>query len=366
MSGVDFSAEAKPRLVSLVREQAAVAVGTLVDEAFVASVVAQSRLMMPPPRRQELIRQVLDDVLGAGPLAPLLRMDGVSDVVVNAPDRVYIDAGSGMQRTAVTFDDEDAVRECASRLARLSGRRLDDAHPFVDARLPSGERLHAMLPPISATGTLISIRVPRKQVLTWQQLASASVIESVHADAISEAVADRASILITGGTGSGKTTLLNSLLAECDDHDRIVVVEDTTELVAAHPHVVQLECRPANADGAGRVAMTDLVRQSLRMRPDRIVVGEVRGPEIVDLLMALNTGHTGCMATMHANRPADVPARIEVLAASCGLSRTGLMQAIASAFTLVVHMQRDSHGRRVIRDVARVIMDAGEIRLQSC
>ncbi|MEY5145019.1 MAG: hypothetical protein RL745_386 [Actinomycetota bacterium] len=356
----------KQTLVSLVRDHAAARPDSPVDAHLVTTLVASQRLMLPPERRHDLIGEVLDDVIGAGPLAPLLRIDGVSDVVVNRHDRVYVDVGNGLERAAVTFADDAAVRDCAARLARLAGRRLDDAHPFVDARLPTGERLHAVLSSVSVSGTLISIRVPRKTAMTWSEVSSASFQTERQADSVIAAVGARESILISGGTGSGKTTLLNALLGECAPMDRIIVVEDTTELAPAHPHVVQMECKPPNAESAGGVALSDLVRHSLRMRPDRLVVGEVRGAEVVDLLMALNTGHTGSMATIHANRPADVPARIEVLAATSGLSRQGLMQAIASAFGLVVHMDRDRAGKRYVREVARVTLNAGELTVYPC
>lgn len=333
---------------------------------LVAAVINEQRLMMSAEHRRQIIVEVLDEVLGAGPLAALLRMPGVTDVVVNGPDQVFIDSGRGLEPAGIAFADDVAVRECASRMARLAGRRLDDAHPFVDAKLPTGERLHVVLSPISISGTSISIRVPRKQVLSWPELRELSSVSDEHAAVVSAAVDSRESVLVTGGTGAGKTTVLNALLGECAQVDRLVVVEDTTELAIAHPHVVQLECRPANAEGFGAVALSDLVRQALRMRPDRIVIGEVRGAEVVDLLMALNTGHTGSMATLHANSPADVPARIEVLAATWGISRRSLHQAIAAAFHLVVHMRRTPSGQRHVAQVARIGMTGGEVKLTPC
>ncbi|NBU29904.1 MAG: TadA family conjugal transfer-associated ATPase [Actinobacteria bacterium] len=352
--------------VDNVRRVAAQRPDVVVDRHLIAELISEQHLMLGPAAREAFIGDVLDETMGAGPLAPLLRLPGVTDVLVNGPDRIYVDSGPGLQQVDVSFENDQAVRECAQRLARSANRRLDDAHPFVDARLPTGERLHAVLPPVSRAGTLISIRVPARLGLSWEQIIESSAIGSREQQALLEAVRNRDSILITGGTGSGKTTLMSALLEQCGPDDRIVIVEDTSELVPAHPHVLRLECRPANAEGAGAVTMSTLVRQSLRMRPDRIVVGEVRGAEVEDLLRALNTGHTGSMATLHANRPADVPVRIEVLAASCGISADGLHAALAAAFALVVHMQRGADGRRRIGAMARLQLHQRRVQVLEC
>lgn len=293
------------------------------------------------------VREAVDELAGAGPLAALLREPGVTDVLVNGPDQVWIDRGSGLTRAAVGFPDDDAVRRLAVRLAGLAGRRLDDAAPWVDVGLPDGTRLHAVLPPVSAGGTCLSLRVLRRCSYSLDDLAALGTLPADSGDLLRALVAVRVPFLVTGGTGTGKTTLLSALLGEASAAERIVVCEDAAELNPAHPHVVRLVTRPPNVEGVGQVALRDLVRQALRMRPDRLVVGEVRGAEVVDLLAALNTGHEGGCGTVHANRPADVPARLEALGVAAGLGRTAVHSQAAAALALVVHLRRTPAGRRV-------------------
>ncbi|MCW2939905.1 MAG: type secretion system protein [Actinomycetia bacterium] len=233
------------------------------------------------------------DLVGAGPLEPLLRDPEVTDVLVNGPAEVWIDAGSGLVRTSVTFADAAAVRRLAQRLAAAAGRRLDDAAPCVDARLPGGVRLHAVLPPVAVGGPCLSLRLPRRRAFTLGELVAVRAVPRSGAVLLAALVEARAAFLVTGGTGTGKTTMLSSLLSLAGAGERLVLVEDSAELRPAHPHVVRLEARPPNVEGAGGITLHDLVRQALRMRPDRLVVGEVRGIEVVDLLNALNTGHEG-------------------------------------------------------------------------
>lgn len=233
------------------------------------------------------------ELVGSGPLEPLLGDPSVTDVLVSAPDRVWVDRGGGLELTGVSFPDPAAVRRLAQRLAAVAGRRLDDAHPWVDARLPDGTRLHAVLPPVAVGSTCLSLRVVRPRAFTLPELVAAGTVPP-GGDLLLRALLDaRLSFLISGGTGSGKTTLLSALLGLVGPGERIVLAEDSAELRPDHPHVVRLESRPANQEGAGLVTLQDLVRQALRMRPDRLVVGEVRGPEVVALLAALNTGHEG-------------------------------------------------------------------------
>jgi pilus assembly protein CpaF len=224
--------------------------------------------------------------------------------------------------------------------------------PFVDARLPGGIRLHAVLPPVSPRGTCVSLRIPRRRVFTLPELAEAGMVPPGGVAILAGLVARRAAFLVSGGTGSGKTTLLGSLLSAVDPGERLLVVEDSAELQPEHPHVVRLESRPANTEGAGSVTMRDLVRQALRMRPDRVVVGEVRGAEVVDLLAALNTGHEGGCGTVHANSAADVPARLESLALPAGLNREGLHAQVAAGLDAVVHVVRDADGTRRVAGIA--------------
>lgn len=292
------------------------------------------------------------DVVGAGPLEPLLRLPGVTDVLVNGAGGVYVDRGSGLELSDVRLPDEEGVRRLAQRLASLGGRRLDDATPYVDLRLPDGTRFHAVLAPIARPGTLISLRVPRPQAFTVADLVASGTVGPDAAELLDAIVAARLAFLVSGGTGSGKTTLLAALLARVAPTERLVIVEDASELRPDHPHVVALEGRPANIEGAGAVDLRTLVRQALRMRPDRLVVGEVRGGEVVDLLAALNTGHEGGCGTLHANSALDVPARIEALALAGGLDRAAAHSQLASAVDVVIHLDRAADGARRLRQVA--------------
>jgi pilus assembly protein CpaF len=291
------------------------------------------------------------ELVGTGPLEPLLADERVTDVLVTGPREVWVDRGAGLERAAAAFPDEAAVRRLAQRLATTAGRRLDDAEPWVDARLPDGTRLHAVLPPVAVGGTCLSLRVVRPRAFDLAELTRAGTVPP-GGDRLLRAVLDaRLSFLVTGGTGTGKTTLLATLLGLVGPHERIVLAEDSAELRPDHPHVVRLEARPANQEGAGRVTLRDLVRQALRMRPDRLVVGEVRGPEVTDLLSALNTGHDGGCGTVHANAAADVPARLEALAATAGLDRAALHSQLAAALDVLVHLVRDRSGRRRIAQI---------------
>lgn len=290
--------------------------------------------------------------VGAGPLDALLAEPGVTDVLVNGPGQVYVDRGRGLEPTAVRFGSEAEVRRLAQRLAASVGRRLDDAVPFVDARLADGSRVHAVLGTLADPGTCISLRVPAARSFSLADCVASGSLTPGAAELLTRIVSARLAFVISGGTGTGKTTLLAALLALVPAQERIVVVEDSRELAPDHPHVVRLEGRPANAELAGAVTLTDLVRQSLRMRPDRLVVGEVRGGEIADLLTAMNTGHEGGCGTVHANSSADVPARLEALAALGGLPRSALHAQLASALHASVHITRDAHGRRRVSEIS--------------
>jgi pilus assembly protein CpaF len=311
------------------------------------------------------VRDAVDELAGAGPLEPLLREPGVTDVLVNGPRQVWVDRGTGLEPAAVRFPDDDAVRRLAVRLAASVGRRLDDAAPWVDVGLADGTRLHAVLPPVSGSGTCLSLRVLRRTTHSLADLASLGTLPGDSEELLRSLVARRLAFLVTGGTGSGKTTLLSALLGAVDRGDRIVLCEDAAELTPAHPHVVRLVTRPPNVEGVGLVTLRDLVRQALRMRPDRLVVGEVRGAEVTDLLAALNTGHDGGCGTLHANRPAEVPARLEALGVAAGLGRAAVHSQTAAALALVVHLRRTPEGRRVTemgvvrRTGDHVVVEAG-------
>jgi pilus assembly protein CpaF len=301
------------------------------------------------------------DVLGAGPLDPLLTLPGVTDVLVNGAGQVWLDRGAGLERTDLSFPDDDAVRRLAQRLAAAGGRRLDDASPYVDLRLADGTRFHAVLAPIARPGTVISLRVPRRRVFSLDDLESAGALSTEGSALLRRIVGRRLAFLVSGGTGSGKTTLLNALLTLCDPDERLVLVEDSSELRPEHPHVVALEARPPNIEGTGEVTVRTLVRQALRMRPDRLVVGEVRGGEVVDLLAAMNTGHEGGCGTLHANSAADVPNRVASLAMAAGLPRDAALNQLASAVDLVLHLHRPSGGRRRVRDVGVLRREGTEV-----
>lgn len=302
------------------------------------------------------VRTLTDELLGAGPLQALLAEPAVTDVLVNGPDEVWVDRGDGLVRTGVRFRSDDEVRRLAQRLASAAGRRLDDAQPWADAALPDGTRLHAVLPPVSPR-PLLSLRAFRPRGFSLDDLVRTGSVTGEAAALLREVVRRRRAFLVTGGTGTGKTTVLGALLGLSSPADRLVLVEDAAELVVQHPHVVRLQTRPANLEGRGEVTLRDLVRQTLRMRPDRIVLGEVRGAEVVDLLAAMNTGHTGGCGTLHANHPRDVPARLEALGALAGLGREALHAQAVAALDVVVHLSRAPDGLRRLATVHRVDRD---------
>jgi pilus assembly protein CpaF len=334
-----------PRLVERVRSRLA-GTGAAASPARVAEALRADGGVWGDATVLEVTAALSSELAGAGPLEELLRDDAVTDVLVNGPGDVWVDRGDGLVRAAVRFPSETAVRGLALRLAARAGRRLDDASPWVDGRLPGGIRLHAVLPPVTPHGTVISLRVARQRPFTLEELRAAGSVTDEVAAALAALVRARLPFLVTGGTGTGKTTLLSALLSLVDPAHRIVLVEDSAELLPAHPHVVRLEARPANVEGAGEITLRDLVRQALRMRPDRLVVGEVRGAECVDLLAALNTGHEGGCGTVHANAATDLPARMEALGAGAGLDRMAIHSQLAAGVAAVVHLARRRDGSR--------------------
>ncbi|MFC6421316.1 TadA family conjugal transfer-associated ATPase [Ornithinimicrobium tianjinense] len=286
-----------------------------------------------------------------GPLAALLEDPLVTDVLVNGDSGVWVDRGRGVEPAPVVLSDDRSVRRLAVRLAGLAGRRLDDASPYVDGLLPGGVRLHAVLPPVVSGGPHVSLRVPRSVAPSLHRLVAWGALDERARTVLESVVAARASFLVTGGTGSGKTTLLAAMLGCVEPAERVVVVEDVRELSVDHPHVVHLQGRSNNVEGRGEVTLTSLVRQSLRMRPDRLVVGEVRGGECRELMAALNTGHRGGCGTVHANAASDVVARMEALGALASMSPDAVHAQLASAVEVVVHVARDD-GRRRLTEVA--------------
>ena len=286
-------------------------------------------------------------------LRRLCEVPGVTDVLINSPRDVWIDRGLGLERADAVVPGvlpawaEGDVRALAVRLASLGGRRLDDASPAVDARLPDGTRLHAVLPPVADGCAVVSLRMVRSSSLTWEDLVCSGTVHPELEPVLRGLVAARESLIVSGATGSGKTTLLASCLAEVGGGERIVIIEEAGEIHPCHPHVVRLVERCANVDGAGAVGLSRLVREALRMRPDRIVLGECRGAEIRDVLLALNTGHRGSLTTVHANAAEDVPARLVGLGALADLSERAVAVHAAAAFAAVVHLVRGAGGRRV-------------------
>ena len=328
--------------------------------ALARAVRAESSVLVTDAEMLRLIRALQRELVGAGPLAVLLADPFTTDVVVNGPDDVRVDRGAGWERTPVTFTDEAAVQRLSRRLAASAGQRLDEAQPFVDARLTDGTRLHAVLAPIAASGSCLSLRVLRPTRHDLDALAAAGTLPGVCRAVLDAVLKARLAFLVSGGTGSGKTTLLAAMLGAVDPAERLVTVEDAEELRPGHPHVVRLVARAANVEGAGAVPLRVLVRQALRMRPDRIVVGEVRGVEVVDLLGALNTGHDGGAGTVHANAAAEVPARMEALAAPAGLGRSALHAQLGSAVQVVLHVRRMA-AQRCLVEIAVLSPDAAGV-----
>jgi pilus assembly protein CpaF len=290
-----------------------------------------------------------------GELAEFVSDPAVTDVFVTAAGQIWIDRGSGVERPRRRSLTEAEARELAVRLMALGGRHIDEASPCVDARLDDGIRVHAVLPPVSPRGTLLSIRIPRRDGFTLEALDAAGFFPSI--DRVRDLIARRENLLVTGAGGSGKTTLLAAMLSAADPRERIIAIEDVAELRVNHPHFVSLEARQPNLEGAGAVDVERLVREALRMRPDRLVLGECRGGEIRELLAALNTGHDGGAGTLHANSLADVPARLEALGALAGMSPTAVARQAVSAIGAVLHLER-SHGARQLVAVGRFALDA--------
>ena len=345
-------------LIDRVRERLAAESVPLRANVVAEAIRAESGGVLGDTEVLSSLRTLQTELTGAGILEPLLCAEGTTDVLVTAPDAVWVDDGNGLRRSTVRFADEAAVRRLAQRLALAAGRRLDDAQPWVDGQLAgvgTGDfavRLHAVLPPVAVGGTCVSLRVLRPATQDLAALTASGAIAPQAAGLLADVIAARLAFLVTGGTGAGKTTLLAAMLGAVAPDERIVCVEDAAELAPAHPHLVKLVARCANVEGVGEVTVRQLVRQALRMRPDRIVVGEVRGAEVVDLLAALNTGHDGGAGTVHANNPAEVPARLEALGALGGLDRDALHSQLAAALQVLVHVARDGAGRRRVSEIA--------------
>lgn len=315
-----------------------------------------TRLQLPTTIRDQIFRDILDDLLGFGPLQPLLEDPDISEIMVNGPKFVYIERRGKIQKTNITFEDDQAVLRLIEKIVLPLGRRIDSDTPTVDARLPDGSRVNAVIPPCAIDGPTITIRKFQKDKLTIQQLINLGSITQNMADFIRACVISRLNIIISGGTGSGKTTLLNILSSFIPADERIITIEDAAELKLQQEHVVRLETKPPNAEGRNAVTVRDLVRNALRMRPDRIVVGECRGGEALDMLQAMNTGHDGSLTTLHANTPRDALSRLEtmVLMSGMDLPVRVIREQIASAIDLIIQQARMRDGTRKVISISEV------------
>ena len=328
----------------------------------IAEAVSQELPLLSPIKKLEIFDEVTTHINGLGPLESLSRKTGVTDIVVNGPNDVWFDAGQGMQRANIAWQSELQLREFVSHLVGQLNRRIDDAQPFVDARLPSGIRVHAIIPPIAQQGTCLSLRIPQTQTLTLADLKHRGMFNAQIGEILELIVASGISFLISGGTGTGKTTLLAALLNGIDASKRIVVIEDLHELLIDHPHAVSLQSRGTNTEGFGEVPLRTLTRQALRMRPDRLILGEVRGAEIIDLFTALNTGHGGGCATVHANSAQDVPARIVGLGLLAGLPSSAIHSLFATAISVIVELSRTQDGLRKVSSIHLVQLVSGTVQ----
>lgn len=318
--------------------------------------IAERRIPLSSGDMAQLVRDMIHEVTGFGPLEPLLADERINDILVNGPDSVFIEVRGVLQKAKIRFIDDDHVVRVIRRILAPLGRRLDEASPMVDARLPDGSRVNAIIPPLALDGPSISIRKFNRSHLTAEELIRSGSMTRECLNVLIEAVQGRNNILVSGGTGTGKTTMLNLISQYIPHNERIITVEDSAELMLGHPHVVRLETRPANTEGRGQITARDLVVNALRMRPDRIIVGEVRSSEIIDLLQAMNTGHEGSMSTLHANSTHDALVRIETLLAVSGYeaSEQAIGRLISSALDMIIQLRRLPDGRREVSEVVRL------------
>jgi pilus assembly protein CpaF len=317
--------------------------------------------------RERLVASISDDILGHGPLERLLADDSVTEIMVNGPFDIWVERQGRLYETNVRFNDDSHLRRIINKMVAQVGRRIDESSPMVDARLPDGSRVNAIIPPLSLSGPLVTIRKFSRKRLDLQELIKIGTLSEETVDFMQRCIGAQLNCLISGGTGSGKTTLLNAFSAAISDAERIVTIEDAAELQLNQKHVLRLEARPKNIEGAGEIAIRDLVRNSLRMRPDRIIVGEVRGAEALDMLQAMNTGHDGSLSTVHANAPRDALARIEtmVLMAGFELPVRAIRHQVASALDLIIHLERLQDGSRRVTSITEVQrMESDVITLQ--
>jgi pilus assembly protein CpaF len=358
----ELAGSLRARLIERRRSDAVVGrvpASELTDE--VRGLVAEEAALLGDTDRAALEARIVRDTVGLGPLEDLLADPSVEEVMVNGPSCVYIERGGRIEATEVRFSDEEELRNAIERILAPLGRRIDELSPMVDARLADGSRVNVVIPPLAIDGPALSIRRFAARRPSPADLVEMGSLTVSQRDLLETAVAGRRSVLVSGGTGSGKTTLLNALSSFIGDGERVVTIEDAAELRLQQPHVVRLESRPASVEGRGEVTVRELLRNALRMRPDRIVIGEVRGPEALDLLTALNTGHDGALSTVHANSPVDALGRLETLAlmAGLGLPHEAIAEQVQRGIDLVVHLERREDGARRVSEIAEVVRAAG-------
>ncbi len=361
----DLKTRIQERLVSEIDEKLDITkredVRRAIEELF-NSILAQENIILSRTERHRMFEQIVADIIGYGPIEPFLADPSVNEIMVNGPNAVYIERRGRIEKTAVRFEDDEHLLRIIDRIVAPLGRRVDEASPYVDARLPDGSRVNAIIPPLALNGPVLTIRKFAKIPITAENLVEYGTLTQEALDFLKACVLGRLNILISGGTGSGKTTTLNVLSAYIPNDERIITIENAAELQLRQEHVVTLESRPPNIEGKGEVTIRDLVINSLRMRPDRIIVGEVRGAEALDMLQAMNTGHDGSMTTLHANSPRDALSRLEtmVLMAGMDLPHRAIREQIASAIDLIVHQERMRDGVRRVVSIAEVIGMEGD------
>ncbi|ROH85333.1 CpaF family protein [Pseudomethylobacillus aquaticus] len=336
-------------------------------EEYVLKALEEESLPLSRPERNRLVEDLMYEVLGLGPLSPLMTDATVSDILVNGPHQVYVERHGLLEPTEIHFHDNDHLMLTIERILSRVGRRVDESSPMADARLADGSRVNVIIPPLAVKGPTMSIRRFMRNILDMRELVGSGAMTAEAAEFLKAAVYGQLNIIISGGTGSGKTTMLNCLSQHVGEGERVVTIEDTAELQLNHKHLVQLEARPSNTEGRGAVSIRDLVRNSLRMRPDRIIVGEVRGAEALDMLQAMNTGHDGSLATLHSNSPRDTLSRLEtmMLMAELDLPQRVLREQIGSAVQLIVHVNRYSTGERKVSHISEIVgTDNGVILMQ--
>jgi pilus assembly protein CpaF len=332
-------------------------------EGLVAELLAEQRVQLNRPEQEDLVYQIVNDMMGLGPLEPLLEDETITDIMINGPKQIYIEKRGKIELTSVTFEDNAHLINICNRIVSRVGRRVDEMSPICDARLLDGSRVNIIIPPLAIDGATVSIRKFGKRQIGFDQMAQQGNISSAMATVLRIAARCRLNVIISGGTGSGKTTMLNALSGMIENGERVVTIEDAAELRLQQPHVVRLETRPANLEGNGEVNMRDLVKNALRMRPDRIILGEVRGPEAIDLLQAMNTGHDGSMGTLHANRPREALTRLEnmVTMGVASLPPKAIRSQIAGSLQLIVQISRMRDGVRRVTHITEVMGMEGEV-----